>query len=193
MHPAVDLFSHRGLLLCSARNLCVHRIDSGDQFDRIAQKLSRLIGLSVSALSGLRGLMHGTDYATRRALEMLNHSVDFLGTALSTTGQGSYFISNHRKPAPGSTGTGCFNGRIECQKIGLFSNRANDIQHGNDRSYIVLKNLHGDTTLIQLHGQSLNSSHAAIDYLPRVSGLSVGLDGRVCSILRADRHFLRRR
>ncbi|MNJ64733.1 hypothetical protein D3C77_607040 [compost metagenome] len=142
-------------------------------------------------MSGLSGLAHGTDYATRSALETLNHCLDFLGTALSTTGQGSYFICNHRKPAPGRTGTGCFNGRIECQKIGLFSNRANDIQHGDDRSYVVLKALHGDTTLIKLHGQRLDSSHAAIDYLPRVSGLSVDFDGCVCSILRTDRHFLR--
>ena len=53
--------------------------------------------------------------------------------------------------------------------------------------------IHGDTALIKLNGQCLNSRDAAIDNLPGFSGLFVGLDGCLCSILCTDRHFLRRR
>jgi hypothetical protein len=42
MHPAIDLFRHRGLFLGSTGDLCVHRIDRRDQLDSVAQELTRL-------------------------------------------------------------------------------------------------------------------------------------------------------
>ncbi|CSB95393.1 Uncharacterised protein [Vibrio cholerae] len=39
---------------------------------------------------------------------------------LSATGQSADFIGNHRKTSTLFTGASCFNGGIECQKIGLL-------------------------------------------------------------------------
>ncbi len=52
---------------------------------------------------------HGVDLA-----------VDFAGGGVHFLGQRTHFIRDHRKPPPSFTCTRRFNGRIQCQQVGLL-------------------------------------------------------------------------
>jgi len=62
-------------------------------------------------------------------LNACHHLLDFRRRLRSAVRRRAHFIGNHGKPATCFTRTGGFNGRIECQQIGLLGNRANHVQH----------------------------------------------------------------
>ena len=88
----------------------------------------------IGAIFGLPGAGFDTDNRTLRlALNRTDHLTDFTGRFGRAFGEFAHFVSDDGKSTPLLAGTRGFNGRIECQQIGLIGNFANGLNDATDR------------------------------------------------------------
>ncbi|MCY1532076.1 hypothetical protein D9M68_673220 [compost metagenome] len=193
VHAAVDLLGHRGLLLGGAGDLRVHRVDGADQLGDGIQRSTCLVGLLAGEFTGIAGLTHGRDRLVRAFLQAIDHPLDFLGALLSTAGQGTDFIGHHREATTGLTGTCRFDGGIERQQVGLFGDRADYIEHADNRQHILLQAVERHATLANVQHQRVNAGNAAIHHLLGRLAFQVGLLRGDSGALGTLRHLMGRR
>ena len=116
-----------------------------------------------------------------------DQGLNFASRACCALGQGAHFFGDHRKPASHFAGTGSFNGGVERQQVGLFSDGTDYRQHAADGGRLFGQLL--DHLRVALHfahqrmqpGQALTNYPLAL--CNRSPGAAAGI-GRLTGVAR---------
>ncbi len=86
----------------------------------------------VDLAHGIADLAHGIDRVPGRGLDQADVLADFLGRLGGLSGQRLDLMRDHRKAAARLARARSLDGRVQGQKIGLFGDRLDQIEHAVD-------------------------------------------------------------
>ncbi len=143
-----------------------------------------------SALAFLTGAQHGADGVRSCVLQAIDHALNLAGALLRAAGQRPYLVSHHRESTPRLAGTGCLDGGIERQQIGLLGNGTNHVEHADDAFHVLLQSLQRLAAAAQLAHQFMNLVNALVYDLLGRKALLIGFARGLGGTLGAHRHFV---
>ncbi|MNE47917.1 hypothetical protein D3C80_1423460 [compost metagenome] len=76
--------------------------------------------------------VHSADGTTGPRLDAVDHLFNFFGGPLGTLGKGAYRIRNYGKAATSLTRASGFDGRVQCQQVGLSGDVSNHLEYVAD-------------------------------------------------------------
>ncbi|MDT4870441.1 hypothetical protein FQZ97_1055210 [compost metagenome] len=91
-------------------------------------------------------------------LEIRHGVADLLRRVLGSHGQFADLIGNYRKTTTLLTGSGCFDTRVQRQKVCLLSNPFDDVHHQVDSFCLVLELFERANRLVQACRQFLHAA-----------------------------------
>ena len=108
-----------------------------------------------------------------------DHLLDLGRGLLGTVGQCSYLVGHHGKTAPLFTGARGLDGGVERQQVGLFGNRADDIQHLGDAVDLGSQRFNVVGGFGQVIGQGVDGRHRLAHLILAVARVFIGFARRV--------------
>ena len=128
--------------------------------------------------SGLGGLLQAADQL-----------LDLLGGLTGTLCQGTYFIGYHSEAAAHVAGSGCLDGCIQGQQVGLFGDAADDFDHPADFTAILGHSGYRVTAATDQSGQLLDGCTGTVGHLLALAAQLARLLAGLCSLLHMLRDF----
>ena len=113
----------------------------------------------------LGGFVHGQHVAPRFILNGLNGLFHFLGGTHGLFGQFAHLVGNHCKAAPGFTGAGSLDGRVEGQQVGLVGHLIDDAHDLTNIAGLFAQTSHGFLELHNGVAHAVNGSHGPFNFL----------------------------
>ena len=96
---------------------------------------------------------------------LAHHFYYFHGCRTGARSQASDLIGHHGKTTPMLSGTRRFNGRIECQQVGLIGDAANRLHNLADAVRLLADRIDALRCLVQVLGDGLDDLHRLLNHL----------------------------
>src|SRR5690606_21167275 len=107
-----------------------------------------------------------------------------IGSRLAgTTSQVAYLIGDHRKAPAMFTGAGGFDGGVQGQQIGLFSNLLDDLRRAGDGFGLARQFIHGSADIINGLSKMVDGFARCMNHITAAFGQLTGMASLIGGIL----------